>query len=122
MASGKPAGDNRACRKSRSGRAHIPQSNPYRIALLPRDVVNDAFELAPVDLKIHCLQREGAKPRNVRVGPDERGGIRRRHRQVDDDVARAHAQLQRAETWIVRDGGHGESKNSCSREEGEDVA
>ena len=91
MASGEPAGDNRAYRQSRSGRAHVPQSNPYRIALLRRDVFNDAFELAPIDLKIDRLQRERAKPRNVRVGPDERCGIRRRHRQVDDDVARAHA-------------------------------
>ena len=93
MASGKPAGDNRAYRKSRSGRAHVPQSNPYRIAFLRRDVVNEAFEPAPVDLKIDRLQREGTKPRNVRVGPDERCGIRRRHRQIGDDVARAHAQL-----------------------------
>ena len=91
MASGKPAGDDRACRKSRSGRARVPQSNPYRIAFLRRDVFNEAFEPAPVDLKIDRLQREGAKPRNVRVGPDERCGIRRRHRQVGDDVARAHA-------------------------------
>ena len=94
MASGKPARDDRADLKPRSGRAHVPKSNPYRIAFLPGDVVNEAFELAPVDLQIDRLQREGTKPRTVRVGPDERCGIRRRHRQIRDDIARAHVELQ----------------------------
>jgi hypothetical protein len=92
MASGKPTGDERADRKSRSRSAHVPQSDPYR-AFLPCDVVNEAVEPAPVDLKIDCLQRQGTQRRNVRLGPDEHCGIRRRHRQIRDDVARAHAQL-----------------------------
>ena len=43
MASGEPAGDDRADRESRSRGAHVPQSNPYR-AFLRRDVVNEAVQ------------------------------------------------------------------------------